>query len=454
MTSTVRPDLVALCAVVSGPVLTPGDPGYAEETAGFNVAHRVAAAVVVAAVDAADVAAAVRGAAAAGLTVRAQATGHGLVDDLAGVLLISTRRLDTRSVDPVAGTARVGAGVRWRAVVDAAAPHGLAPLNGSASGVGAVGYTLGGGVGPLARRYGFAADHVRALTLVTADGAVRRIDPDHDADLVRAVRGGRPGFGVVTEMEIGLVPVARFVGGGLFFPGESAAAVLDAWARWAPTMPDGVTTSVALLRLPPDPQLPPPLQGRFVVHLRYVDLGDTETATQRLAPLRAAAPVLIDTVTEMPYAAVDAVHMDPPTPMPVYDRGLTLGAFTPEIAQTLVQHAGAESGTALVMLEVRLLGGALGRPAAVPDAVAGRDAAFGIYTLAIAAGPAAELGRRHVDALVAALAPHRTGALLNFLGHPGPGEPAALWSAEERQRLTDTARRHDPDGIFGGALTA
>ena len=48
---------------------------------------------------------------------------------------------------------------------------GLAPLNGSSlSLLGVVGYTLGGGVGALARQYGFAADHVRSFELVTADG--------------------------------------------------------------------------------------------------------------------------------------------------------------------------------------------------------------------------------------------------------------------------------------------
>ena len=84
-------------------------------------------------------------------------------------------------IDPEARTARVGAGVRWRAVIDAAAPYGLAPLNGSSSSVGVVGYTLGGGIGPMARRYGFAADHVRSFTIVTADGEIRTVDEQHHA---------------------------------------------------------------------------------------------------------------------------------------------------------------------------------------------------------------------------------------------------------------------------------
>jgi FAD/FMN-containing dehydrogenase len=48
-------------------------------------------------------------------------------------VLITTPRLSAVAVDPVARTARVGAGARWAQVIEAAAPHGLAPLSGSSS---------------------------------------------------------------------------------------------------------------------------------------------------------------------------------------------------------------------------------------------------------------------------------------------------------------------------------
>lgn len=213
------------------------------------------------------------------------------------------------------------------------------------------------------------------------------------------------------------MPVTRFVGGGIFYPGTAAAEVLHAWRQWAPSLPEEVTTSVALLRLPPDPQLPPPLQGQFVAHLRYVHLGDAVEAHELLQPMRAAAPILIDAIAEMPFAAVDAVHMDPPVPVPTFDRGLTLSGLTPDLVDTVVQHAGAQSDCVLAMVELRLLGGALGRPAAVTNAVTGRDAAFGMYALGIAAGPFADLGRGQLAGLAAALNPWRSGGLLNFLGH-------------------------------------
>ena len=181
------------------------------EAAGFNTAVVHRPDLVVAARAVADVAAAVAHARRTGTRVAVQATGHGAARPLEGGVLVSTRAMQEVSVDPVARTARVAAGVRWRAVIDAAAPYGLAPLSGSSSGVGAVGYTLGGGMGHLGRRHGFSADHVRRVELVTADGRIRSVTADSDPELFWAVRGGQARFGIVTELEIDLVPVPEVV---------------------------------------------------------------------------------------------------------------------------------------------------------------------------------------------------------------------------------------------------
>lgn len=151
---------------------------------------------VVGATGAEDVRAAVGCAAGRGLPVSVQATGHGLPGATDGGVLITTRRTDAVRIDPGARSARVAAGVRWGQVVEAAAPHGLAPLNGSSPGVGAVSYTLGGGLGILAREFGRAADHVRSLDVVTADGALRQVTAASDPELYGGLLGG--GYGLVS----------------------------------------------------------------------------------------------------------------------------------------------------------------------------------------------------------------------------------------------------------------
>jgi len=438
-----------LAAAVTGPVLEPGDDGYAAEVASFNLALAAVPTVAVGATCAEDVAAAVAWAARAGRRVSVQATGHGLLTDLADTVLVSTRRMTGVTIDPVARTARVEAGVRWSQVIEAAAPFGLAPLNGSSSNVGVVGYTLGGGLGPMARRFGFAADHVRSFTLVTADGEIHEATAASDPDLFWAVLGGKVGFGIVTELEFALMPVARFYGGTVFFPAEAGAAVLHAWREWAPTLTDDTSTAVAVLRLPPVPELPEPLRGRTVVALRVVHLGPADEGAAVLAPMRAVATPLMDLVTEMPYTAVDAVHMDPPAPMPVRDRGVTVGTLPAEAVDALLAVAGPDVPTPLAMVEVRLLGGAIARRPEVDNAVAGRDAAFSVFAVGAPFGPPVEAVRAATEAVVASVAPWTCGGLLNFLGEGTPDRIAQIWDGTQRARLQTVRDRVDPTGVFG-----
>src|SRR5690625_2202961 len=142
-----------------GPVLDPTDDLYAETCAGWNLAWTQRPAAVVHAASENDVTHAVRYAAAQGLSVAVQNTGHGVTvtADEQSVLIV-TKGLDQVSIDPQARTATIGGGVTWEPVLAAAQEHGLAPLLGSAPHVGAVGYSLGGGFGWLARKHGLAVD--------------------------------------------------------------------------------------------------------------------------------------------------------------------------------------------------------------------------------------------------------------------------------------------------------
>ncbi len=218
--------LYDLRASARGPVLVPGDAGFDAECLGFNLAVVHHPDVVVAATSVDDVVAAVKYATHAGLTVRVQATGHGMGDAAEGGMLVTTSRMTHVSIDPGQRTATVSAGVTWGQVVEVASPHGLAPLNGSSVGVGVVGYTLGGGMGPMGRTFGFAADYVRRIQIVVADGTVLEVDAEDEPELFWALRGSKCDIGIVTELEFALMPVAQYYGGGIFYPGESAAAVL------------------------------------------------------------------------------------------------------------------------------------------------------------------------------------------------------------------------------------
>ena len=221
---------------ISGPVYVPGDSGYAPEIAAFNTAVVHTPDIVVGAASAADVVEAVRFARELGYAVSVQATGHTEAPITTG-LLISTRRLDGVSIDAGRRMATVGAGTLWEAVVAAAAEHGLAPVAGSSTKVGVVGYLLGGGLGPLARSHGFSSDYLLELEVVTGEGELIEASLDHNPELFWALRGGKTGLGIVTEVRLRLLELSTLYAGSLFFDEKDIEAALRAWVCLLYTSP-------------------------------------------------------------------------------------------------------------------------------------------------------------------------------------------------------------------------
>ncbi|MBE0695336.1 MAG: FAD-dependent oxidoreductase, partial [Anaerolineaceae bacterium] len=141
-------------------VIVPGDDVYDMARRGWNLAVDQYPAMIVVVKTAQDVSEAVRFAQSQGLKIAITATGHGVIRKADNSLLIDTSKMAGVSMNAAARTAWVGAGTKWGAVLEAAQAVGLAPLLGSSPGVGAIGYTLGGGMGWLVRKYGLSADSV------------------------------------------------------------------------------------------------------------------------------------------------------------------------------------------------------------------------------------------------------------------------------------------------------
>ena len=441
----------ALRSQVHGPVYAAGDDGLAGEVAAWNVAVQHTPAVAVGATCAADVAAAVSWAVAQGLGVAVQATGHGPVRNAAGSLMITTRRMQGVSIDPGRRIARVEAGVKWARVLELAADHGLAGLCGSSSDVGVVGYTLGGGMGSLGRKFGFSADHVHALEIVTADGRLRRASADTEPELFWAVRGGKGNFGIVTAIEIELMPVDSLYAGGIFFTADDAPALLHRFRQWAPTLPDEVSTSIAIMRMPPMEELPPPLRGRTVVHLRYAYAGaDHAEAERLLSPMKVLGTIVLGYVGPIRTDEMDSIHMDPVDPMPAWEKGMLLADLPAEAVDTLLAAAGPQVEIPIFMTELRLMGGALGRQPAVPNAVPGRGAQFLVEVIGPGIPELAQVVPMVGKGVLGALAPWRAPeTMINFLGDvTGPEEVAAAYRPETIERLREVKAAVDPGGVF------
>lgn len=433
---------------VDGPVLLPGQDGFDEERTGFNRAVRHRPDVVVGAARAEDVAAAVRYATQRGWPVAVQNTGHGASVPLEGGMLVSTRRMSDVHVDPASRTARVGAGARFDRVIEAAAAHGLAPLNGSAPHVGVVSYTLGGGLPLLGRSHGWAADRVRAMDVVTADGRLRRVDPGHE--LFGALLGGRDNVGIVTAMEFELVPVTRLYGGGLFFDADLVPGLLEGYVEWAADLPRSMNTSLALLRLPDDPLLPEPMRGRRVYHVRVACTKAPDVGEALLRPLRAIGPRLLETLAVLPYAESASIHDDPPVPMAWAADNAMLTDLDRRAVETLLDHVGADAPVPMIV-ELRRLGGALADPAPHPSSVGHRSAAYMLAVLSPLDGTRTHEAHSALDALFHELRPWTRGRFLNFMGHGVNADHARTSSAYEPEDLARLQRLkavHDPTNTF------
>jgi FAD/FMN-containing dehydrogenase len=450
--TTSRPGLSRLRAAVRGDVFTSADPGFASAIHAWNLnaVHRPA--VVVVPLDTDDVRVAVRWAADAGIGVGVQATGHGVGRPCDG-LLLNTSRLRRLHVDPDRRRARVGAGVLWRDVVQAAAPYGLAGLHGSSTTVGVVGYTLGGGLGWLGRRFGLAAHSVRAAEIVTADGQVRTISRLRRPELFWSVPGGLSSLGVVTGLEFDLHPVPTVYAGNLYYPHERLSELLAFVSDWSRSVPDALTAAATVRRFPPTPSVPEKLRGRTVVALRGAYAGDPGRGAALIDQARVAlGPAEVDTFAPISSARLAEVSVDPVDPLPFRGHHELLRDLTPAAIDDLVALAGPGTGWPLVMTEVRQLGGALIGPPGALSPMAHTRARFSLNAIGVTPDPEQSAAvESHLAALAGRMAPHATGdSYLNFLELDGatPERVRAAYSPADRRRLIALKDQYDPADVF------
>jgi FAD binding domain len=437
---TQLPDRVAL----------PDDPEWDAARAAWNLAVDQHPAAVALPATPGEVAQVVTAARAAGLRVAAQTTGHaaGPLPTLDDTILCKTSKLAGVNIDPRARQARVGAGTVWLEVTSPASQVGLAPLAGSSPDVGVAGYTLGGGLSWLGRRYGLACNSVTALELVTADGRHRRVDHQHDPELFWALRGGGGNFGVVTALDFTLYPVGELYAGWLVWPWEHARKVLGAWLDWCTQAPETVTSSARLLQLPPAPELPEPIRGRNLVVVEAAMLCDPEEGAKLLRGLRSLDPEL-DTFETVPPVALSRLHADPEQPTPGLMDQTLLGDLPEAGLDALLAAAGPGTGSPLMIVELRQLGGALACTTPHAGALATLEGSFALLGGGIAATP--EMATEQEGAMTALFHGVRawdTGRGYGNFAESYPADTRSFFPPEVYQRLEQVKREVDPDGVF------
>jgi hypothetical protein len=436
---------------VSGHVAVPGDSDWDQARLAWNLTADQNPEAVVFAESAGDVAATVAFAAENGLKVAGQGTGHGAgpLPSLEGTILLKTERMRGISIDPEERTARVEAGVLSIELAEAAGAHGLSSLPGSSPDVGVVGYTLGGGLSWLGRQYGFACNSVSGIDVVTADGEQRSVTANDEPDLFWALRGGGGGYAIVTALHVSLLPIAEVYGGILIFPAELGAGAFRTYRDWAATAPEEVTSIIRLLRPPPIPDVPEPLRGKPLITIDAAFTGDREAGEELIAPLRAIGKPLMDSFDRIPAAGLCRIHMDPEQPVPGLGHHAPIDDLSDAAIEAFVANGpGPETGSTLLLAELRQLGGALARHDEAAGALDMLDFPFVMSAIgALMAPDAAETVPRDLDRIGQAMEPWTaTGGYFNFADRPCDVD--SILPAETCARLAEVKRKWDPDGAI------
>ncbi len=447
-----------LRTAVTGSVRLRGEMGYQEEVRGFNTTAPTNPDLVVGAQTEADVQAAVRWAKAHGFTVHPQATGHGAYRRLNHGLLLKTTRLDHITVDRERRTWTMGAGLSWRDVLPHLHAANLGAVTGSSGTVGAVGLVLGGGIGPIGRTFGMAGDWVRAMRVVDSNGDVLVVGPQSHPDLFWALRGGKVGLGVVTEMTFEALPLPFLYAGGIYYPESRIDQLFHKWIDWIPSLPDSVSTSMAIVRLPRE--IPEPLGGKTWFHFRfaYAELGMTDEqlrlgGEELLASWRAVAGSgTVDYIGVLPSDRVAEIHRDPVDPLPLWEYGTFLRDIDHELVDRILSHVGSGKNSPLAIMEVRYHLGAYSRDPALPSAIGGRMEPF---TFLVVGHPDdSVLATEDVEAAAFALrdvVEPWQGVEVNYnWANPLTGDTFEhrLWEPEVRDRLKSIRKEYDPTGMF------
>ena len=444
-------DIALFRATLSGDLLTPQDPAYAQARRVWNGMVDRYPALIARCLSPQDVSGAVRFGRDHGLPIAVRGGGHnvaglgtcdnGIVLDLSG--------MRDFALDAAAGTARVGPGHTWGSFDAAAAEAGLATTGGLISSTGVAGFTLGGGIGWLMRRYGLACDNLVAAELITADGERVYTDESQRPELLWGLRGGGGNFGVVTSFTFRLHPVTTVFGGMALYPAERAREVLNAFAELTATAPDGLTSLAAFITAPPAPFVPEGLQGRPAIAIVACYAGDPADGEATIASLRRIDPPAADLFGPIPYVALQSMlDAGAAAGLRNYWKSGYLRTLEPDFLDHLVERA-VSAPSPLTQVHLHHMGGAVACVPGDQTAFAHRDASFALNLVGTWDAPGADDANiSWVRETWEDLGTWTSGVYVNFLGAEGDDRVRAAYGDATYARLARLKRQYDPENVF------
>jgi FAD/FMN-containing dehydrogenase len=437
---------------VRGEIVTPDDDGYAEACRIWNGAHDGhRPALVVRCTGAADVAAAVGFARSNHLTIAVRGGGHSVAgfstcDD---GIVIDLSQMNGVRVDTAARRATVGGGAVWADVDHETQAHGLATTGGLVSSTGVAGFTLGGGIGWLMRKYGLACDNLVGADVVTADGRLVHVSETENADLLWGLRGGGGNFGIVTQFEFELHELGPIVyAGPIFYSADADGDLLRLFREWAPEASDDVTAILNLTTAPPLPVIPEAWHGKKVAALIATSAGPVEEGDAHVREFRDVAEPVADLLGPMPYSVIQTL-IDP-----LWERGIhsyfkatNLARLDDDLIERLCElHRNAPGPQCEI--HVHQMGGAIAEVGDGATAFAERSMPYVLNAVTGWHDPdAADAHINWARSVIEAASDASTGrAYVNFLGDADAARSS--YSDETYARLVALKNEYDPTNVF------
>ena len=447
-TAPVDLSLPQLRNAVNGRVLAPADAGYDQARTVFVSGYDRRPTVIVQAADASDVAHVVALARDTDLELAVRSGGHstpgyGVSDEGITLDLSHMKQLD---IDVERRTAWAQTGLTAGEYTTATGVFGLATGFGDTGSVGIGGITLGGGIGFLVRKYGMTVDDLLAAEVVTADGRQLRVDAEQHPDLFWALRGGGGNFGVATRFMFRLHEVDTVVGGMLLLPATHDS--ITSFVAAAEAAPDELSAIVNIMVAPPMPFVPAEHHGKLVMMIMLAHTGPTDAGERAVAPFRALATPIIDTVAPTPYPALYQMTADGPKPVRESARSLFIDTVDRHTAEKIIDHLQASTAQ-MAVAQLRVLGGAMARVPVDATAFAHRQrriiAAVGaVYER----HDETEVHDDWATGFVKALHQGTPGVYVNFLSDEGPARIREAYPGSTWDRLTRIKARYDPTNLF------
>ena len=435
-----------------GTAVVPGDADYDQARTVWNGMHDKRPAIVVRCAGTADVITAVRFARSQGLAIAVRGGSHSIagfstVDD---GIVIDLSPMRAVHVDVAARTARAQGGTTWHDFDHETQAFGLATTGGLVSTTGLGGFTLGGGIGHLARTHGLTCDNLIAADVVTADGTLVRASADENRDLFWALRGGGGNFGIVTSFEYRLHQHGPMMyAGPIFYPGESTADLLALYEEWTANQPPEVNSLLALAPAPPLPFLPPEVHGKPIAIVACCYAGAIEDGERFYKPLKEFGPPLADLVGPMPYVALQSL-LDPLWGPGVanYFRSGFLTRMGPDVTAAVQPFLDRRPSGLSSEFHIHHMGGAIDDVAPADSVYSGRGAPY-VWNITTRWENPHDTDENITWArdLGTALEPFSTGqSYVNFIGDAD--RVRAAYSPETYARLVQVKDRFDPENVF------